>query len=110
MYTGPYVRPSGVTRVDDIWEHVVVGGFVAVSLEGYEKLPVIGKVLEKQEEKVVVEYWKGSWNKKWQPWIHRGKPWTNELTKNCIYLTGFELLDSKLRPETKRQIREFMGR
>ena len=110
MYTGLYVRPSGVTRVDDIWENVVVGGVVAVSLEGYEKLPVIGKVLEKQEEKVAVEYWKGSWNKKWQPWIHRGTPWTNELTKNCIYLIGFELLGSKLRPETKRQIREFMGR
>ena len=67
MYTGLYVRPSGVTRVDDIWENVGVGGVVAVSLECYEKLPVIGKVLEKQEEKVAVEYWKGSWNKKWRP-------------------------------------------
>lgn len=73
MYTGQYVRPAGVTHVDNIWDHVVVGAFVAVNLEGYENKPVIGKVLEKMEDGFVIEYWKGSWNKKWVPWIHRGK-------------------------------------
>ena len=34
VYTGPYVRPSGVTRVDDIWEHVVVGSGVVAGVAG----------------------------------------------------------------------------
>ena len=74
MYTGQYVRPTSVTHVDNIWDHVVVGAFVAVNLEGYESKLVIGKVLEKIEDEYVIEYWKGSWNKKWVPnCIHRGK-------------------------------------
>jgi hypothetical protein len=46
VYTGPYVRP-GVTHVDDIWEDILVGGFVALALVGYEKSPVFGKVVIK---------------------------------------------------------------
>jgi hypothetical protein len=49
VYTGPYVRP-GVTRVDDIWEDVLVGGFVALALVGFEKSPVIGKVVGKNSK------------------------------------------------------------
>ena len=35
--------------------YVFVGGFVAVSLEGYEKSPVTAKVLKKNLDKVKVE-------------------------------------------------------
>ena len=83
---------------------------MAVSLLGYDKTPVIGKVIEKSQDKILIEYWKGSWNKKWQPWKERGQLWTDELSKDCIYLTAFELQDSKFHPETKRQMREFMSR
>jgi hypothetical protein len=108
VYTGPYVRP-GVTHVDDIWEHVLVDGFVAVALVGYEKSPVIGKVMKKLKDKVTIEYWKGSWNKKWEPWVNGGTIWRDELSKDCVYLAAFELHDSKLCPEKKRQMRHFMS-
>lgn len=101
-----------MTTVDDIWQHVVVGGFVAVSLEKYEKVPVIGEVLEKHSTTLKIHYWKGSWNKKWEPWfIGRDEPWTDDLPQNCIYLASFELTDqSKLYPDTKRQMKAFLSK
>ena len=95
--------------VSDLWEHVNVQSFVAVSLENYSDVPVIGKVLEKKADTIKIHYWKGSWNKKWVPWLVRGKPWTDELPKGCIYLAAFELdEDSKLKRDTKRQVRKFL--
>ena len=44
-----YRKPSGVTSVTNIWDHVEVDTFVAVSLQCYDKVPVIGKVLEKHQ-------------------------------------------------------------
>ena len=73
-----------------------------------DKTAVIGKVIENSQDKILIEYWKGSWNKKWYRWKEMGLLWTDELSKDCIYLTAFELQDSKLHPETKRQMRDFM--
>ena len=114
MYTGGYRAPkeTGITQVDNIWEHVHVGEFVAVSLEGYEKKPVIGTVIEKGQSVIKIHYWKGSWNKKWMPWMYgRGKPWTDDLPKDSIYLTSFSLDEQgKLGINTKRQMRDFFQR
>ena len=79
------MKPSGIVSVDNIWDHVAADGFIAVSLEGYKNVPVIGKVLAKQKDAVRIHYWRGSWNKKWQPWFHaNGEPWTDLLPKECI--------------------------
>jgi hypothetical protein len=53
-----------VTTVDNVWDHVLVEKLVAVNLENYHKVPVIGKVLEKRDNEFTIHYWKGSWNKK----------------------------------------------
>lgn len=109
IYTGPYRPRDTVASVADIWDHVRVSTFVAVSLLNYENVPVIGKVLEKEENLVKIHYWKGSWNKKWIPWEINGKPWTDDLPKDCVYLAAFELdKESKLQRDTKRKMREFI--
>ena len=64
------MKPSGIVSVDNIWDHIAADGFIAVSLEGYKNVPVIGKVLAKEKDAVRIHYWRGSWNKKWQPWFH----------------------------------------
>ncbi|XP_028393249.1 uncharacterized protein LOC114532975 [Dendronephthya gigantea] len=111
VYTGPYVRPKTVSEVDNLWQFVTVGVFVAVNLENYEKVPVIGKVVEKDEDNVKVHYWKGSWNKKWTPWLYNNLPWIDELPKDCIYLASFELDENdKLQKDTKQSIREFFNK
>ena len=46
------MKPSGIVSVDNIWDHVAADGFIAVSLEGYKNVPVIGKVLAKEKDAV----------------------------------------------------------
>ena len=48
-------------------ENIEVGKFVAVHLVNYDKVPVIGKVLEVSEDMVKIRYWKGSFKGKWSP-------------------------------------------
>ncbi|XP_028417597.1 uncharacterized protein LOC114542047 [Dendronephthya gigantea] len=43
VYTGAYRKPSGAT-VSNIWDHIKVEDFVAVSLEGYNNVPSLGKL------------------------------------------------------------------
>ena len=109
MYTGPYRKESTVSNVENVWDHVGKDCFVAVNLKNYKK-PVVGKVLEKMESTFKIEYWKGSINKEWVPWlISNSEPWVDVLPKDCIYLTAFQL-DSgqKLHTDTRRKIREFL--
>jgi hypothetical protein len=85
-----------------------VDSFVAVAIEN-SSVPVIGKVLEKFEKSIKLHYWKGSWNKTWTPWLTYRKPWVDELPKDCIYLSDFELdKNFKLQRSTKRQMRKFL--
>ena len=103
-------RPPGdqLPKVNDIWQHVHVDGFVAVAIENCS-VPVIGKVLEKSEKTIKIHDWKGSWNKKWTPWLNYRKLWTDELPKECVYLSDFELdADAKLQRSTKRQMKKFL--
>jgi hypothetical protein len=95
--------------VENLWDHIAVGDFVAVSIQGGGRKPVIGKVLEISDTNFESNYWKGSINAKWTPWLTSEKrPWNDSLPKECVYLAAFQLdSDSKLYPDTKRQIREF---
>jgi hypothetical protein len=49
------------------------------------------------------------WNKKYHG-PYGGTMWTDELSKECVYLAAFELQDSKFCPETKCQMCHFMSR
>jgi hypothetical protein len=68
-------------------------------LLGYEKSPVIGKVVKKIRR----------WNKKHHG-PYDGTIWTDELSKECVYLAAFELQYSKFCSETKRKMCHFMSR
>ena len=49
---------GAVEAVDDCLEKIEVGKFAAVHLANYDKVPVIGKVLEVSESMVKIHYWK----------------------------------------------------
>lgn len=53
---------------------------------------MVGKVLQKIVSTFEIEYWKGTINKEWVPWLtNNGEPWVDVLPKECIYLAAFEL-------------------
>ena len=110
VYVGSYRKRTTVTTVDNVWDHVLVESLVAVNLENYDKVPVIGKVLEKRDNEFTIHYWKGSWNKKWEPWLHSKGPWTDVLPKEYVYLASFTLNEGdKLSADTKRQMKSFLN-
>ena len=110
MYVGAYRKTTTVATVDDVWDHVSIGSFVAVNIENYNKVHVVGKVLEKIEDEFTIHYWKGSWNKKWEPWFQNEHPWTDVLPRGCVYLAAFNLNENgKLHADTKRQIKSFLN-
>ena len=84
----PQERENPVETVDDCLESIEVGTFVAVNLSNCDKVPVIGKVLEVDAEKVKMHYWKGSFKGKWCPQnVPRSQtPWVDELPKSMYYL------------------------
>ena len=49
--------------MDDCLENIEVGKIVAGHLVNYDKVPVIGKVLEVNEDMVKIHYWKGSFKR-----------------------------------------------
>ena len=62
IYIGRY-RPlreleNPVEATDDCLEKIEAGTFVVVHLANYDKVPVIGKVLEVSESMVKIHYWK----------------------------------------------------
>ena len=67
-----------------------IGSCVAVRMENYyNKVPVVGRILDKVEVEFTIHYWKGSWNKKWEPWFQNEHPWTDGLPRGCVYLAAF---------------------
>ena len=85
--------------VDDCLEKIEVATFVAVHLANYDKVPVIGKVLEVSESMVKIHYWKGSFEGKWRPKdvSRRRTPRIDELPKTCVIVCSFLFSeDSKL--------------
>ena len=110
MYTGPYVHPQRriniPTEVDNHLEALGEGVFVAIALEGYNKVPVIGKVMKVNDITFQIWYWKGSWRTAWSPWMKGNVAWTDELPKSCILLVDFKLNHSnKLESETVKYLR-----
>jgi mannosyltransferase OCH1-like enzyme len=81
-----------------------------INLENYNKVPVIGKVLEKRDNEFTIHYWKGSWKKNWEPWLHSKGPWTDVLSKEYVYLADFTLNEGdKLCGDTKRLMKSFLN-
>lgn len=117
IYTGRYrptrERENLVQAVDDCLENIEVGKFVAVHLANYDRVPVIGKVLEVNGDSIKIHYWKGSFKGKWSPQDvpRRRTPWVDELPKTCIILCSFSLTeDSKLLPSTRRHLQDEYAR
>lgn len=71
------------------------GVFVAVYISNYKKRPVIGKVIEVGEDKLKLNYWKGSYNTPWQPHMVETKDgpqaWSDEIWKQSVIMCAFEL-------------------
>ena len=90
-----------------------MGKFVAVHLANYDRVPVIGKVLEVNGDSIKIHYWKGSFKGKWSPQDvpRRRTPWVDELPKTCIILCSFSLTeDSKLLSSTRRHLQDEYAR
>ena len=102
-----------MTSVTNIWDHVAVDSFVGVSLQNYNKIPVIGKVLEKNESTLKIHYWKGLWNKNWMPMTYKQRRTMDRCTTKRVhtvynYLAAFQLdNESKLQSGTKQQMKVF---
>ena len=95
--------------VDDCLEKIEVGKFVAVHPANYDKVPVIGKVLEVSDSMVNIHYWKGSFKGKWSPQDvpRRRTPWIDELPKTCVIFCSFLLSEySKLLPSTRKHLQD----
>ena len=99
MYTGPYRRSreqeNPVETLDYCLENIEVRKFVAVHLPNYDKVPVIGKVLELNEDMVKIHhsigYFKGKWSPQDVP--RRWTPWVDELPPKSIILSSFSLTE-----------------
>ena len=111
MYTGPYVNPRRrVAAPKEVDNHLLAlkeNVLVAVVLEDYGKIPVIGKVLKVNEETIKICYLKGSWRTPWCPWRKDNALWVDELPKSCILLVDFKLNKmDKLESETAKYLKQ----
>ena len=111
VYTGPYKHPralaSQVQKVANHLDALKENVFVAVHLQEYKRVPVIGKVKSVEGNNFEIEYWKGSWCKEWTLWIYNGAVWTNILPKTCILLVDFSLdKNCKLPNEIKKYLQD----
>ena len=99
-----------VNIVENLLEAFRENVFVAVNIQGYKNLPVIGKVrsVNAEDSSFDVKYWKGSWKKGSKPWkLSNGELWTDRLLSECILLVAFKLNDTnKLPYETYRYLRD----
>ena len=55
--------------MENLWDHIAVGDFVAASIQGRGSKTVIGKVLQISDTNFEINYWKGSIKRKWTPWL-----------------------------------------
>ena len=98
-----------VETVDACLQNIEVQTFVAVNLSNYNKMPVTAKVLEVNEEKIKIHYWKGTFKGKWSPQNvpRTWNPWVDELPKDCVILCSFSLQEeSKLFPSTRKHLQD----
>ena len=71
---------------DDFLDRIEVGSFVAVNLSNYDKIPVIGKVLQINNDTVKIHYWKGSFKGKFSPQNLPRRRGVNRSTDRRIWL------------------------
>ena len=115
IYTGPYQcsKTPRVPEVDNYLDDLVPGCLVAVLILNSKKNPVVGKVLEIIDDSTFkIHYWKGSYNKPWQPHMvkdgNQQKPWTDVLDKRSIILCAFELdEENKLQGNSRKYLRNW---
>lgn len=91
-----------------------VGDMVAIKLENYEIVPVIGEVLKVDGDTFEMQYYKGSFEKPWRPWmVTQGRQkvsWCDNLPRNCIVLFAFKLRkDNKLSAATVKSLKDIYG-
>ena len=99
---------SHVNKVTDHLTALKEDVFVAVNIEGYSKVPVLGKVRSLDASTFKLEYWRGTWRTEWKPWkLSSGDIWTDTLPKSCILLVDFVLDgNNKLPHETYKYLKE----
>ena len=79
---------------------------VAVNIQD-GRPPVIGKVIDRNENEFQILYYKGGYLKPWAPWKIGNKPWTDWLPYACIVFLNFRLDDdNKLSKEDRIHIRK----
>lgn len=92
---------------DNFLELLAPDIFVAIHISNYTKVPVVGKVLEVNENDFKIHYWQGSYSKPWKQHVlmHKKKsvPWTAVLPQQSIILCGFQLDENFKLPECSRK-------
>ncbi|XP_068675637.1 uncharacterized protein [Montipora foliosa] len=112
VYAGAYKNPRVISsRVNKVTDHLSAlkeDVFVAVNIEGYQKIPVLGKVRSVDASTFELEYWRGTWKTEWKPWkLSNGDTWTDILPKSCILLVAFVFDEkNKLPHETYKYLKE----
>ncbi|XP_068753053.1 uncharacterized protein [Montipora capricornis] len=112
VYAGAYKNPRVISsRVNKVTDHLSAlkeDVFVAVNIEGYKKIPVLGKVRSVDASTFELEYWRGTWKTEWKPWkLSNGDTWTDILPKSCILLVAFVFDEkNKLPHETYKYLKE----
>lgn len=112
VYAGGYKNPRVVSsQVNKVTDHLAAlkeDVFVAVNIEGYSKVPVLGKVRSLDASTFKLEYWRGTWRTEWKPWkLSNGDIWTDTLPKSCILLVDFVLDgNNKLSHETYKYLKK----
>ena len=91
-FKNPRVVSSRVNKVRNHLTALKEDAFVAVHIEGYNKVPMLGKVRSLDTSTFKLEYWRGTWRTEWKPWkLSNGDIWTDTLPKSCILLVDFVL-------------------
>lgn len=117
MYTGPYRRPGQVEReviTNQDPKDIDVGMLVAIDLDKYRERPLIAKVKETKDDKLVVAWMAGSWTTPWsvcKRWTGRTREeWLEEVSRESIILFDFELTPTgKLRSASIKELKNSYG-
>eukprot|EP00111_Clytia_hemisphaerica_P016652 TCONS_00049365-protein len=114
-YTGAYKQAMQKGNAVEIVSELKMecGQMVAIWLIDSKTEPTIGKIIEVEENQVRVNYWKGSWNKKWAPHMlysndKRRKmiPWDGWIAKASVILYGFTLINDVLTKSHREYLRK----
>ena len=101
MYGGAYRRPAPDETEVDNYEGVSSGSNVAVNLDGNYKPPHLAEVKEVTDTSFVVQWLKGGYKSKWEPW--RGCT-SSQIPKESVIYFDIQLDENgKLKKETAQK-------